>query len=148
MRKPKKITDADADFLARRGAELHRVNSSFFDYPPTWRCPVCGIGKHELLHHRRNGEWNSGIEQHHDGPTSPSSDYVGYLRGSRIAICYLCNKTEAEVRKKIGFSSPMKVESMRQSPEFERRRAKKKVQDTFGTRDPHGKWNTDGTRLK
>jgi hypothetical protein len=136
----------DLAFLRTRGIELERVNKTFFKYAPDWRCPVCSAAKHALIHRRRNGDWFSGIEDHHYGSES-SADVTRYLTLNKtVAVCYLCNDLEKTMRKLGLVDALMSVETMRASEEFMRRRREMKVRDTYGTPDPKKKWNVDGTR--
>lgn len=135
----------DLAFLRARGIDVSRVNTSFFEHAPDWRCPVCDAAKHDLIHRRRNGSWFSGIEDHHYGSEPPADITRYFTLNKTVAICYLCNNVEKTMRK-VGLVEPlMSVETMRASEEFMRRRREMIVRDTYGTPDPKKKWNVDGT---
>jgi hypothetical protein len=137
----------DLAFLGERKIESRLVEVSFFKHPSDWRCPVCDIAKHDLIHQRRNGKWCSGIEEHHYGDVPPG-DIVSYMRDNKkVFICYRCNNLEKDLRRQTG-SSLMSVEAMRGSNEFMERRKALVVRNTYATPDPKGKWNTDGTRRR
>lgn len=145
MWKPVQRDARDLALLREMKIEPTLVEVSFFEHAHDWGCPVCGAAKRDLIHRRRNGKWFSGIEVHHYGPESPA-DIVRYLSmNSTVSICYLCNTLESTMRKQGLVAAPMSVETMRASDEFMLRRRDMRVRNTYGTRDPKGRWNVDGT---
>ena len=135
----------DLAFLNTRSIDVERVEISFFQHPHSWTCPVCATPKHQLIHRRRNGQWFSGIEQHHHGSVQPTDLHRYMTENRQTSVCYHCNDVEKWIRKKSG-CTPMSIAAMRSSTDFLAKRALRVTRDTYGTPDPKGKWNVDGTR--
>ena len=101
----------DVAFLRQNGICPSKVNRSFFTHSVDWRCPVCGIGKYELVHRRANGSYFSGIECHHYGAAPGDPTYWN----KAVYVCFRCNSREAMYRKQHALGHAMSVEEMRQA---------------------------------